>query len=193
LQPAPLSYFYCARNTAESQRSDPDEILRSILKQLSCTLPDLPIREPVANAYMKKRAEAEADGCELEKLTLVECVELILALMERNPATIVIDALDECNTDRRHELLMALDKIVQESVNLVKVFVSSRDDNDIVRRLADSPNLCIRASDNCEDIEYFVRSEVARSINDKRLLGGKVSGELRNRIIITLIEGAQGM
>jgi hypothetical protein len=192
-QSALISYFYCARNAAESERSDPDEILRSILKQLSCSLPDLPIRTPVAKAYTKKREEAEVNGCEPEKLTLVESVELILALLENNPATIIVDALDECDMARRHEFLMALDKIIGESANLVKVFVSSRDDHDIVCRLTGSPNVYIRASDNGEDIERFVRSEVTQSVKAKRLLSGNVSEELQSQIIDALIGGAQGM
>src|SRR5205085_3355811 len=125
--------------------SNPDEILRSILKQLSCSTPDLPIRAPVAKAYTEKKEEAEINGGEPGKLTLEESVELILALLENNPATIIVDALDECDAARRHELLMALDKIIQESTNLVKVFVSSRDDHDIVCRLAHSTNVFIRA------------------------------------------------
>lgn len=40
---APIAYFYCARNISEPQRADPDEIMRSILKQLSCSKSDVPI------------------------------------------------------------------------------------------------------------------------------------------------------
>ena len=188
-----ISYFYCARNSAEPQRADPDEILRSILKQLSCTKSDLPIREPVAKTYKERKEEAEEDGRELTKLTLADSVGLILALLESNPATIIVDALDECDPARRHELLKALDEIIQKSANLVKVFVSSRDDNDIFCRLTNSPNVFICASDNSKDIDRYVRSEVTQSIEDKRLLSGNVSEELKCLVITTLIEGAQGM
>ena len=33
--PAPLAYFYCARDLPEPQRADPDEVLWAIVKQLS--------------------------------------------------------------------------------------------------------------------------------------------------------------
>jgi hypothetical protein len=33
---APLAYFYCARTANEPERSDPVELLRSIIEQLSC-------------------------------------------------------------------------------------------------------------------------------------------------------------
>jgi hypothetical protein len=191
--PAPVAYFYCARNKSEPQRANPEEIMRSVLKQLSCSKSDLPVREPVAKMYQERKEEAEDNGCEPEKLTLAECVDIIVALLESNPATIIIDALDECDPARRGELLAALDKIIQLSANLMKIFVSSRDDNDIVLRLTNSPNVFIRASDNSEDIERFVRTEVARSVEDEKLLSGQVSEDLKNKIVIALIEGAQGM
>ena len=190
---APIAYFYCVRNAAEPERADPDEIMRSILKQLSCSNSGLPVREPVAKMYKERKEEADEDGCEPEKLTVTECVKLILALLESNPATIIIDALDECDPARRHELHSAFDKIIQDSENVVKIFISSRDDHDIACRLQNSPDVFIRASDNGEDIERLVRFQVDQSIKDKRLLSGNVSNDLKDRIISILIEGAQGM
>jgi hypothetical protein len=188
-----MAYFYCARNGAEPERANPDEIMRSILKQLSCATLQQPIREPLAGTYKQRKEEADNDGCEPTKLTLTECVELILALLETIPATIIIDALDECDPARRHELLLALDRIREESTSLVKVFVSSRDDQDIVCQLNHSPDVFIHATNNCEDIENFVRFQVNQSIKDKTLLRGNVTEELKNRITSSLIEGAQGM
>lgn len=46
--------------------------------------------------------------------------------------TIVIDALDECNSNERQYLLDSIEQILQDSFSLVKIFVSSRDDQDIV-------------------------------------------------------------
>ncbi|MCJ1464092.1 hypothetical protein MMC07_002704, partial [Pseudocyphellaria aurata] len=190
---APIAYFYCVRNISEPERADPDEIMRSILKQLSCSKPDIPIKQPVVKAYGKRIEEAENDGCDPEKLTVDECVQLTLDLLENDPAIIVIDALDECDPTRRHEVLAALDKIIHSSANLVKVFVSSRDDNDIVYRLVNSPNVYIHATDNREDICRFVHTEVDQCIKDQRLLSGIISQDMKSRIISTLIEGAQGM
>jgi hypothetical protein len=190
-QPAPIAYFYCVRNAAEQERANPDEILRSILEQLSSSELDLPIRDPVVKAYMEKKRDAK--GRNPEKLILDKTMEVILALLKDIPATIVIDALDECDPDRRHELLEALDTIIQQSASLVKVFVSSRDDADIVCRLARSPNVFIRTSDNQVDIERFVRTEVTQAIKKGRLIKGNVSGQLEDLIIKTLIEGAKGM
>ena len=167
--------------------------MRSILKQLSCATLQRPVREPVAGTYKRKKEDADNEGREPTKLTLQECVELVLALLETNPATIIIDALDECDPSRRHELLLALDKIREESASLVKVFLSSRDDQDIVCRLNHSPDVFIHATNNYKDIESFIHLQVNQSIENKTLLSGKVTEELKSRIISSLIEGAQGM
>ena len=191
--PAPVAFFYCIRAEGEPQRADPDEIMRCILKQLSFSKANLPVREAVAGVYRKRKQEADDIGCDPEKLSLAECEKLIVALLEDNPATIIIDALDECDTKRRHELIKALDNIIQTSASLVKVFVSSREDNDIVCRLERSSNILINASDNSTDIERFVRSEVYKAVSNKILLSGNISKSLQERITRKLIEGAQGM
>ena len=188
-----MAYFYCARNEAEKQRAEPEEILRCILKQLSCSKPELPIREPVARMYQQRKEDADQDGSEPIKLSVEDSSELIIALLNYNPATIIIDALDECQPNRRYELMNALNDIIKESANLVKVFVSSRDDIDIVLKLAGVPNIFINASDNHKDIDGFVHHEVDRAITDGRLLHGRVSDELKSHIINTLIDGANGM
>lgn len=75
----------------------------------------------------------------------------------------------------------------------MKVFVSSRDDQDIVCRLNNLPDVFIHATDNGEDIENFIRLQVNQSIKDKTLLSGNVTEGLKTRITSRLIEGAQGM
>jgi hypothetical protein len=181
------------RNAAESQRVGPDEIMRCILKQLSCTRLDVPVREPVSRSYKEKFEGSEEHGVKQEKLTSTETTEPILSLLEENPATIVLDALDECNPNRRYELLTAFDNIIQRSLGLIKIFISSRDDNDIICRLAETPNVIIRTTDNGKDIERFVEGEIAKSIAEKTLLGGEVSTGLKDRIVRTLVTGAHGM
>ena len=190
-QPTPLAYYYCARNVAEPERADPDELMRTILEQLSASNADTPIRDPVVKAYKTKLNESK--GRPPEKLMLDETVEIILELLETNPAIIVIDALDECDALRRQDLLLALREIIQKSASLVKFFVSSRDDHDIVHRLAKIPNLYISAEDNSQDIERFIKDAVDKAIEWERILCGEVSTKLRSHIIETLTSRAQGM
>ncbi|KIM99246.1 hypothetical protein OIDMADRAFT_65994, partial [Oidiodendron maius Zn] len=187
--PAPIAYFYCARDNTEPERAEPEEILRSIARQLSGLDAQTPVREPARKKYEDVRGKA----FQTRRLALDEIVELILVLTAENPATLIIDALDECDPLRRHELLTALDEIIRRSTSVVNVFVSSRDNSDIVCRLDESPNLYINAQDNSQDIKNFILLEVENAIQHKRLLNGQVSLQLKRSIVETLENGAQGM
>jgi hypothetical protein len=127
-----VAFFYCSRSTAEPERAQPAEILSALLRQLASSKPDVPIRDALAKEYENRKKKAEEDCSQLRRLTVKDCTELILKLNAERPAMIIIDALDECNNETRHELLEALDEIISQSDQLVKVFVSSRDDVDIV-------------------------------------------------------------
>ena len=118
---------------------------------------------------------------------------LIRLTAKRRLSHIVIDALDECNRQEREHLLDALSQIMKESTGFVKVFISSRDDMDIVRRLAGGPNVLISAKSNQDDIAAFVNVEVDNQIQKKRLLAGHVSETLRDKIKQVLCDQAQGM
>ncbi|KAF4620181.1 hypothetical protein G7Y89_g14641 [Cudoniella acicularis] len=189
--PTPIAYFYCARSANEPERSNPEELLGSILEQLSSSDPDLPIKLQVVDIYKKKKKEAR--GRRPEQLSLDETVETILDLVYDDPALILIDGLDECNPKRRSDLLDGLRRILRETENVVKIFVSSRDDHDLVHRLSSTPNLYIQAADNMEDIREFVRSRVDEAIRKEKILCGAVSENLRLGIINTLIDKANGM
>lgn len=111
---------------------------------------------------------------------------------------ICIDALDECNKDTRDKLLLALQHILylsnlHSSTRKIKIFVTSRDDDDIVLKLEGTPNVYIRSSDNASDIAYFVNTEIGKCIQEKKLLRGSVEHELKSKIITALIDGAHGM
>ena len=154
-QGPPPVYFYCSRNAAEVERSDPAVILGSITRQLASVQPGLPLLSPVIEKWKKKGQGFSSNGLQVE-----ESCDLILELIEQYPmTTIVIDALDECDSEKRQCLLDAFERILQDSFGLVKIFVSSRDDQDIVCTLREYPNLDIVSDRNTVDIESFVRTE----------------------------------
>ncbi|KAF4629419.1 hypothetical protein G7Y89_g8726 [Cudoniella acicularis] len=188
---APIAYFYCSRNPAEYERSSPEEVMRSLLEQIFSDTTKLPIREPVVRVYKEKKDEEK--GKRPQPLDLEEITRILVEIFKDNPATIVIDTLDECDPDQRHNLLSALDIIITESASLIRVFVSTRNDGDIVCQLENSSNIFIRASDNSADIEKYVTGQVFEAIKKKRMARGKVSKELEQQIIDTLIGKAQGM
>ena len=129
---ASTAFFYCARSTAEPARAKPIEILCALLRQLCTSNSDQPVRNPVAREYETRKKKAEEDCSTIKRLTVEECTRLIIELTKDHPATIILDALDECEETTRHELLEALDSMISNSANVVKIFVSSRDDIDIV-------------------------------------------------------------
>jgi hypothetical protein len=137
--------------------------------------------------------KAKERGEEPRALSLEECVDLILKITSEYPATIIIDALDECRRDRRHELLKALERILQRIDNPTRIFVSSRDDEDIVLRLENNRNIFIEANKNTSDIRRFVHEQIEEVIRDKKLLHGRVESALKSRITTELEKGARGM
>lgn len=164
--------------------------MRSLVKQLSCPQGGWQLRKEVVQVYGSRKQSGFASG----SLVFTESLNLILSLVNTySQTTIIVDALDECDPLNRDELLHSLGTIISNSSSLVKIFVSSRDDSDIVLRLEDIPNLSIRARDNEKDIQRFVRDEITRRIERKELLRGKVSEELKEKIINTVTEGSDGM
>ena len=189
---APIAYFYCQRNTAEPQHSDPTEILRSILRQLLWYVP-LSQETFTAKDYKVRKLEADEDGFEVPRLDIMETTDRLIEIASQMPVTILIDALDECQSGLRHELLGALDVLLERSDHLVKVFVSSRDDIEIVLRLQMHPNIYISINDNKEDIHRFIQSEIQKAKSHKRLLKGTASPELTSLITQKLTRKAGGM
>lgn len=164
--------------------------MSTIVKQLSCLQDGSPLREEVVRMYGARKQS----GFSSNSLGFQESLSLIISLVNKYPqTTIVVDALDECDPLKRREFLMSLKTIVDSSSSLVKIFVSSRDDSDIVLRLDGVPNLWIEAKDNEGDIERFVQKEITRCIDEKDLLHGRVTNELKEKIIASLTSGSQGM
>lgn len=190
-QSPPPVYFYCSRNAAEPQRSDPAAILSSIVRQLSCAGPGLPLLPPVVEKYEKKGQGFSSQGLQIE-----ESRQLIIELIEHYPmTTIFIDALDECDPEKRYMLLDAIESLLQDSsLGLLKIFLSSRDDQDIACTLQEYPSLELVSSKNSADIEAFVREETEGLVKKRRLLRNSHAKEaLRVLIIDEVSRGADGM
>ncbi|KAL6411384.1 hypothetical protein AUP68_05091 [Ilyonectria robusta] len=187
----PPAYFYCSRSPTELGRSDPDKVMASIARQLSTLGPDCPLLHPTVAAYKQWESDAFSDG----SISLDDSLALIMDLAALYPmVTIIIDALDECNPDVRRNLLEGLQSILQKSPTLVKIFVSSRDDQDIVYRLERYPNLEISSKKNTGDINKFVAAETVELITSGDLLRySKRKDELSRRIINQVALKADGM
>ncbi|PGH18939.1 hypothetical protein AJ80_04266 [Polytolypa hystricis UAMH7299] len=180
-----VAYFYCVKNSAEPERAQCEAILASLVRQLTCATPNGPILDPVRLQYEEETADFEGNSWTIEEST-----DLLIKLSSLYPSVIfILDALDEVDILDRPELLTALTAIMQQSSGLVKIFISSRDSIDIVLRLKEFPNIYINAHDNKSDIITFINQRLEAS----KLLHGKLSSKLRDKITSTLITGAQGM
>lgn len=189
---APIVYFYCARDTADSQRADPSALFRTLVRQLSCPRPGLPVNQSVLSKYN----DLTDQGAQTKQLNLEECTKLIIELSKSlTSVTIVIDAMDECNGVV--DVFEKLKSIWSQSTTPIKVFMSSRDEEQIAIRVTDAPNFSADSSisieENFKDIRRFVVREVESAIKRKTLLSGVVSEDLKQLIIKTLTDGAQGM
>ncbi|KAK1756491.1 ankyrin repeat-containing domain protein [Echria macrotheca] len=190
---APFAYFYCADSEAEPERASPEEILRCILRQLAIDTQNGKVRGSLLAAYECRVAEAKTGGLDVAKLRLKESVERILDLASEDPLTIVIDALDEINEESRHQLLSALDRMVEESDNVVKIFLTSRNDGQIFGLLPSARRINITSEDTESDMKTYVGQQVDDAIAHKRMLNGGVPAALRDQVAERLISGAGEM
>jgi hypothetical protein len=188
---SPPAFFYCSRNAAERTRSDPEAILASLARQLSSVQPGDPLLSPTIELYRKKEVQGFISG----PLRMDESRKLIVQLIEHYPLTlIIIDAFDECDPDKRADLLEALETILRESSSLVKIFISSRDDQDIVFQLKQYPNLEISSDRNSDDITKFVKAETKKLIGKNKLLRySQAREEMEELIVGKVVHGATGM
>jgi len=112
-----------------------------------------------------------------------------------NEIFLIIDALDECLREKRHDVLGFITKI-GESVPHAKIFVTSRRKQDIseVFERLNTPTIQIEAKNVAADLFKYVSSEIQRlrhGYNGKRLY--MKSDALERKIVETLTEKADGM
>ncbi|KAF7950816.1 uncharacterized protein EAE97_002368 [Botrytis byssoidea] len=191
-----VAYFYCSRNTAEPERANPEEVLRSILEQVSSNTAELPIRKPVVEVYKNLKKENRGLSPQ-ERLSLDETTEVLLKILQVDPFYVVIDALDECDPSERYSLIESLKTIIDKSASVVKIFISSRRDNDILSQFEESPCISIQPSHISKDIENYVKKEVFEAMEKKRIVKGKLlpkeKKKIEQQITQTLIDESQGM
>ena len=150
-----LAYFYCMRNPAEPQRGQCHAILASLVRQLASFSADSPVLPPIVALY--QGALDGIEGFDDIMWTSDESYQALLQLLNEWPAvTLVFDALDEVNQEDRQEIMDLLSELLRESPNLLKSFISSRENYDIALHFKGCPNIYIDAQDNKGDIETFM-------------------------------------
>ncbi|KAK2804368.1 hypothetical protein FQN50_006659 [Emmonsiellopsis sp. PD_5] len=191
---APVMYFYCGDSRVGRGRADPDEIMRSLTRQLAVIdKTEHKVHEEIQVDYERREALAKLDGFEVPWLRSSDCADLILKILGNNPATIAIDGVDEVEQHRRHALLESLIRVRDESSSVIKIFLSSRDDSNIFARLPDAVMLRVQETNTRQDMELFVKYTVSTAIKNRNLLDGNVPPSLEDDLVRFLLDRAGEM
>lgn len=177
---AGFAFFYCNRN--EEKRRDPLSVLQSYVRQLSTAVGSTGhIRKKLKIVSNETRRQGSHLGFDACKTQLMESIN------EYSQTVIILDALDECDDYSRWQLIDVIRDLASKSDRPLKVFISSRPDNDIKTQFS-GKNIEIQAINNQGDIEKFVNAEI-----DKPRRWGPISADLRSEIVQVLCEDSQGM
>ncbi|OAA82015.1 Ankyrin repeat-containing domain protein [Akanthomyces lecanii RCEF 1005] len=179
-----FAYFYCDRNRTDHR--DPVVVLRSLVRQLSS-----PKDESSIIPYIEaKYTDRKRSGFSRDRLTTEECHSLLLQLTrDHSQTTIAIDGLDECDRDTRYVLMDTLDDIVAKATQTVKIYIASRQDQDLRDRYQTRGHLEVTANDNQSDIEKFVLKKMEQS----EFCRTKLTKKVRQDVLRTFQEKSQGM
>lgn len=194
--PAPVAHFYCSRDPAEPECSDPREIFRSLAKQLSLAGDGRFIRHQTVEKYQKRQEEARHAGETSASLAVEECTELICELGRTAPVTLVIDGLDECRLQQRAVLMDSFDEVHHNCRDVVKIFVSSRHKEDITGRYGNEAVFNVTSKANEADLEQFVKTHAEKFVKRWSAMHDETAEtlqQLEKEITDTLIAGSQGM
>jgi uncharacterized protein YqfB (UPF0267 family) len=168
-----------------------------LLKQISLTEEKgVGVRSPLLEAYKSRQAEESHTGERPAPLSVEECAEVMCEIGRVTPFTIVIDALDECSSQQRRILLEALEQVRQRCRDIVKIFVSSRHEEDISVSFKKGEVLEVTSQANHEDLKRFVEVEVERFVKRWSTMHDEstaVLQKLEEEIKEALMTGAQGM
>ncbi|KAG9604439.1 hypothetical protein KCU86_g1917, partial [Aureobasidium melanogenum] len=167
----PFAYFYCANYETEKERRRPEEILRSIVRQLTTSgRSRAEVRHVLSSEYDRLRAKCKVDGIDLIRPRTEDCERLIMEITLNSPVTIVVDALDELPDDDRYKLLGVLKRIVANAQNLVKVFLTTRNDSGTFRTLSTASQICVQSQHTHKDMEHFIRQLTNGAMGQGKLL-----------------------
>ncbi|MBE3049369.1 ankyrin repeat domain-containing protein [Candidatus Bathyarchaeota archaeon] len=156
-----IAFFYCSRNIDEKaqkpmQRNNVDNVLRSLLAQSAVSTDGGSISDGVKKRYLRDKRRV-LSGFALESN---DCLMILRELISRQPDThftFVVDALDESED---YDTLQTLLHSVSTARN-VRFFFSSRLDVKVEDSFMDARAITID-SQNCDDIERFLKVEVSR-------------------------------
>ena len=176
-----LAYFYCDyKDTATQQTAN---IVKSLVKHVAVqskrSCEDL---QALLDKHKRNRTLNST-------LSITKMADVLLKMLRHYDCFfIVVDALDECPEDHRHEVLATLKTISAKASN-ARVIYTSREETDIKEAFADFKPVRITA--NTTDLALYVASEIQMRTSSGRL---KIKhSEVKEKIIDKLTHEADGM
>ncbi|KAF5016358.1 hypothetical protein F66182_11984, partial [Fusarium sp. NRRL 66182] len=188
----PVAHFYCRDSHAEAERRTTNGLLRSLARQLITFHSQGPsIHSAAMSLYERLTNEAKEQGFIAKSPNTAECIDLILAVVDDNPVTIIIDAIDELN--RPKEVMDALQVIMQKAGNVVKIFVTARESATIMTILSAQHKIRVTAETNNADVRRVTTDLVNKAVSNCELLSGRIAQSLKDEIIDVLASSAGEM
>lgn len=171
---APFAYIYCSSEEFELGRSSSNDVMRTIIGQLAFGRAEKPkVHNALWSDYERRSALARVNGVDLDKLTSDDCVRLILELGGQESLTIILDGIYHIKGKENRAIIDGLESIVMNSENVVKVLVSTNNNDHLLSALSPSEILNVTAQDVHRDMESFVNREL-----DTALAAGWVDGKV---------------
>lgn len=174
-----LAYFYCSKKQYPSLTAL--DVLRNLLSQLSWMNEGTSLAGSIQSLH-KQADHSSGRG----KPNVKTCVELLITMLAQTKrATIIVDALDEC--EEPDELLESLSAVHSEAVCCLRIFLTGRMH---VRPTVSFPDcLNVYPTRNQHDIVNFIRKEVA--VRRTKLLRDRK--DLEDRLIKLLAARAENV
>ncbi|KAF4554543.1 Ankyrin repeat-containing protein 39 [Elsinoe fawcettii] len=180
-----VAYVYCASKERSDAVHSCLAILRSLARQLHTSLTTLGLNRFLLDRYEKRKNQQKVDGFELPEPTHTETIEFLVDALAYNPATLVIDGVDRIPRNERISLILAIKRISADARNVLKVFITSRTDEQTNVTLQADYTECVTAALTHHDVDRFA-SQQLKNLELK-------SEEQKKQIKEQLILEAEGM
>lgn len=153
-----FAFFYC--NKQDKTRSEPKEILRNIIRQLAPgSWKELATSNTVHQTVSELFGKSKVQGISSTFAEWEECLSALIDTYSRT--TIVLDGLDECARLQRQDFINLLVNHANKKAKSVKIFLSTRPEEDIVQDLDKYPVIQMQEAQSAGDIATFVRAKIA--------------------------------
>ena len=134
----------------------------------------------------------KASGFATSQLSYEQALAHLEVLAQAPSQTfLILDALDECEESTRTRLVQDLQALLRRCDHPIRIFISSRPNQDIKAELHKGLNRTIEATDNRHDICRYVDDTITKP-DSPAFWRTKVPSDLRQRVFEILTKNAEG-